>query len=380
MAISSRVKSPFLLVFFTCLIFGVGGCSGDREQLPKADMQQFLDKTVAGSTAVPGAIVAVARGGEKWIGVAGMADTAANVPAKAGQRARIGSLTKQFTAALILKLAEEGRLSLDDTVRKWLPNIQLKNDEFITVRMLLNHTSGIPEFTTNDFWNNISFPQPYREWQPGEVVDLVRNSTFVAPATVYSYCNTGYIVAGMIAEAAAGEPARQAMKRRFFTPLGMNDTELAPTGTMTGDYFHGYWQRADSSGMEDVSTWNPSGAWTAGAIVTTAQDLLKWADGLFNGRVISFASLETMLTPVAPSTNYGLGLGLQKAEDGRTFIFHGGSIPGYEAALLHHRPGNLTIIVLTNREDITKQSNDILNPLLQGMLKLLPYSKSCNCK
>ena len=176
----------------------------------------------------------------------------------------------------------------------------------------------------------------------------------------------------MIAEAAAHESAAVAMKRRFFIPLGMSDSELAADGSMTGNIVHGYLKLPNSQTVDDVTLWNPSYAWTAGSVVTSARDMLLWARALFGGRVLSTASLEAMLTPVAPSAEYGLGLGLKQVDDGRTFIYHSGLIPGYSAIIAHQRESNLTIFIVTNREDISQESNDIITPILEGSVRLLP--------
>jgi D-alanyl-D-alanine carboxypeptidase len=364
------------IVLLCLLMFGTFGCGGHHEGetslLPTAALQSMLDAKVAGSTAVPGALLAVARGGDGWVGVAGEADRATHDAVEPNLRFRVGSLTKQFTAALILKLAEEGRLSLDDTLRQWLPGLEIPYDDRITIRMLLNHTSGVPDYATTTFWNDLIFPDSERAWQPVDMVELAKAGTSTEPGTAFSYCNTGYVLAGMIAEAAAQESASDAMARRFFIPLGMHDTELAADGTFRRSHAHGYLRLPGSRSVDDVSTWNPSSAWTAGAMVTTAHDMLVWADALFGGRVLSPGSLDAMLTPVAPSTTYGFGLGLQKAADGRTFIFHSGLIPGYYAIIAHHRASGLTILVLTNREDISEETNDVAGPILDAAMELLP--------
>jgi D-alanyl-D-alanine carboxypeptidase len=301
-----------------------------------------------------------------------MADIGAGASMEAVLPFRVGSLTKQFTAALILKLAEEGRLTLDDTVRQWLPWLHVPYDEQITVRMLLNHTSGVPNFATADFWNNLVYPNPTRAWQPAELVRLALALPSVAPGTVYAYCNTGYILAGMIAEAVTGETAADAMARRFFIPLGMNDTFLATGPTLVGSYAHGYLRLPGGTTVDDVSGWDPSGAWTAGSLVSSARDLLAWADALFGGRVLSPASLSAMLTPTPPSTGYGMGFEMGTAADGRALVYHTGLIPGYSSIIARHMATGLTIVVLTNREDISVETNDVVTPVFEGALALLP--------
>lgn len=371
-----RKRQCFCVMLFGLLALSLlmTGCSDTNttDSLPIFALQAMLDEKVTGSTAVPGAVLAVSRGDSYWIGAAGTADTNTHAPMQPAMRFRIGSLSKQFTAALVLKLVEEGKLSLDDTVEHWLPALDLPNDDRITVRMLLNHTSGVPNFTNANFWDNMAFPDPDRAWQPGELVEMVKTDAFTEPSTVFSYCNTGYVLAGMIAEAASGESISQAMSTRFFVPLGMHDTVFAGDGTITGTYAHGYLQLPEGTAPIDVSTWNPSYAGTAGAIISSAHDLLIWADALFGDRVLASDSLTTMLTPVAPATEYGLGLGFKQVADGRTFVYHSGQIPGYYSLIAHQRESDLTIVVLTNREDIWQEPNDILTPIFNEAVTLLP--------
>ncbi len=363
-----------LVCLLPLLLAGCGGGSSGPgpAPLPTAALQGMLDANVAASTQVPGAVLAVSRGGIQWMGAAGIADTSTNAPMDPTLRFRLGSLTKQFTAALILKLAEEGKLTLDDTLHQWLPGLGVPYDTQITIRMLLNHTSGVADYATANFWNNLVFPNPYQAWQPSQLVQLALQQASVQPGTVYEYCNTGYILAGMIAETASGESAGDAMARRFFVPLGMNDTELAVDSTLSGSYAHGYLRLPGSPGVGDVSGWNPSSAWTAGSLISTASDLLIWADALFGGHVLSQASLDAMITPVAPSTFYGMGYGISQTSDGRTIYYHSGLIPGYSSIIGRDQESGLTIVVLTNREDISVETNDVLNPVFEGALSLLP--------
>lgn len=381
------MKSPssirFALAVLLCPLLALAGsCGGSGpsasdpappSSLPVAALMSLLRTTVASSTHVPGALLAVSRGGESWIGAAGKSETSTSTPMNTALRFRVGSLTKQFTAALVLKLAEEGRLSLDDTLRHWLPYLHVPYDDRITIRMLLNHTSGIPNYANATFWDTMVFPDPTRSWQPAELVDLALAGTSTLPDTVFSYCNTGYILAGMIAEAASGEPVSTAMARRFFIPLGMSQTELATDATLTGAYAHGYLRLPAHAVVDDVSGWSPSGAWTAGSLISTAEDLLTWAEALFGGRVLSLASLEAMLTPPAtPSSSYGMGYETATVSDGRTFVWHTGMIPGYYSMIAHHRASGLTILILTNREDISVETNDVVTPLFEGAVNLLP--------
>jgi D-alanyl-D-alanine carboxypeptidase len=369
----ARLTTVLLLFLLSPFVSGCGnGISSDPPSpLPTEALQSMLSAKVAGSNDVPGALLGVSQGGLSWVGVAGEADTSTRSPMVPTLRFRIGSLTKQFTAALILRLAEEGRLSLDDTLRQWLPNLHVPYEDQITIRMLLNHTSGVPNYATPTFWDALVFPDPNRAWQPAELVRLALAGSSARPGTVFAYCNTGYILAGMIAEAASGERVSDAMAHRFFMPLGMANTVLAIDEMLSGPYAHGYLQLPGSAAVDDVSGWNPSHAWTAGSIVSTAQDLLIWVDALFGGRVLSPASLDTILTPTPPSSVYGMGYELGETTDGRTFLYHTGLIPGYSSMIAHHRQSGLTILVLTNREDISVETNDVVTQVFEGAVSLL---------
>jgi D-alanyl-D-alanine carboxypeptidase len=140
---------------------------------------------------------------------------------------------------------------------------------------------------------------------------------------------------------------------------------------LSGQYAHGYLKLPGSATAADVSDWDPSHAWTAGSIVSTARDLLIWADALFGRRVLSQASLDAMLILTAPSTIYGMGYETGEADDGQVLHYHTGLISGYSSIIVRHVPSGLTIIVLTNREDISTETNDVVTPVLEEVLRLV---------
>ena len=202
-----------------------------------------------------------------------------------------------------------------------------------------------------------------------------QKKTFTEPGTVYAYCNTDYVLAGLIAEAAAGESAAQAMKQRFFDPLKLHDTELAIDNRLAAPYAHGYalpFMDPDGA-LVDCSRWNPSVYWTAGAIVSSAPDLLRWGRALFGGRVLSPDSLQQMVTPVAPSTDYGFGLLRFTSPSGRELIGHNGTVVGYHDWLAYEPATDTLVCVMGNRIDTWQDSSEpFIAQLTLDVFELLP--------
>lgn len=252
---------------------------------------------------------------------------------------RIGSITKTFVATLVLQLVGEGRLKLDEPVAQRLPGL-LANGDRITVRQLLNHTSGLPDYTTDpELFAGIIMN---RVWHPRELVALAeKHPQLFAPGSAWSYSNTNYIVAGLLIEAVTGHPLARELDRRIFSPLRLNHTSF-PVGNapLTGYYAHGYittevTPTADGQPL-DVTGYNPSHAWAAGAIVSNATDLSTFYRALMNARLIGPALLSQMKKTVAedptdPNSTFRYGLGLQRVNDpcGANWG-HDGSIFGYQ--------------------------------------------------
>ncbi|MFC1999370.1 serine hydrolase domain-containing protein [Chloroflexota bacterium] len=289
-----------------------------------------------------------------WIGAAGKADLATGQAMTADMQVRIASITKMFTAVLIMKLVEENRVSLDDTVEQWLPGA-VHNGDNITVAMLLNHTSGIPDYADDmvNYWDRV-FATPTEPWSSADILELIRNQeAHFAPGTEWRYCNAGYYLLGMIAEAATGNNLADEMNRRFFEPLGMSRTALTRAGMKTEPYACDYCWVGAHNELEDTSLWDMSSDWTAGSAVTTAGDMLIWTRALFGEQVISIATLSQMTTPVLPSTQYGYGIGKIDNDPffGDMLLTHSGESEGIHAIWLHYPGTGRTIFVSLNRHD-----------------------------
>jgi len=278
-----------------------------------------------------------------WSGAAGLGEVATNTAMRPHDRFRAGSLTKPFIAAVILQLVEEGRLALDDPITKLLPDKitgKLANSEKITVRMLLNHTSGVADFM--DLAGPELIAHLGKVWQAEEFIDFAAaEKPSFAPGAAQYYSNTGYILLGMIIEEATGQPWRQELRQRIFEPLKLQNTFLPEPEetTMPGDHAHGY---ADfGAGVVDateLATASVVGAAGGQSLVTNAADLAQFIDALLAGRLFQKSeTLDEMLTFVPFSQDHplgvvikGYGLGLMKAAlgGGITAIGHGGDTEG----------------------------------------------------
>ena len=276
---------------------------------------------------------------------AGVADTATGEPAQAGDRFRIASTTKSFVATVALQLVGEGRLSLDDTVEHWLPGVVTGNGNDgskITVRRLLQHTSGLFNYTAD-----LPELRSVAGFQAGRFTTrtasqlaaiAMRHAPDFAPGTKWEYSNTNYILAGMIIDKVTGHTWQQEVIRRIVRPLGLRDT-LAPHTYpyIPGPHLKGYSNFGGSGPTIDVTDFNPAAAGAAGAMISTTADLTRFYSALLGGRLLRPAQLAEMKTtvraaaldPVWPGASYGLGLMRIPLSCGGAYYSHAGDLPGY---------------------------------------------------
>lgn len=261
-----------------------------------------------------------------------------------GDRFRIGSATKTFTATVLLQLVGDGQLTLDDTVERWLPGVVDDNGNDgsrITVRQLLQHTSGLFNYTSDfpemDTKENF-LAQRYTTWTSRQLVAIaMRHTPNFAPGTRWEYSNTNYILAGMIIERITGRSWQHEVEQRIIAPLGLHST-LAP-GTsprVPGPHMHGY-SNFGSGEAIDATAFNPTAAGSAGAIVSTTGDLIRFWSALIGGRLLRPAQLAEMQSTVPapalaeewPGARYGLGIMWIPLTCGGGYWGHGGDMPGY---------------------------------------------------
>ena len=326
-----------------------------RVTRPPADpaaLQRQLDRVV--DAGAPGVVALVRTGQRTWQGASGVGDLRAKRPARAGDRFRVGSVTKSFVATVVLQLVGEGRLGLDDNLERWLPGL-VPNGEQITVRQLLNHTSGLYNYTDD-------LPEPPRSFRPQALVAIAtRHRPLFAPGTRFSYSNTNYILLGLLVEQATGDRLAAQLQQRIFRPLGLRDTELPVTQPgIAGPHAHGYappdedWRVTDGPArLIDVTELDPSWAWAAGAMVSTAADLARFYQALLGGRLLAPDLLKAMQTTVdardqlGPGWSYGLGLEVRRLGCGLVWG-HGGSLPGYNTTAFSSQVTDRQLVLMTN--------------------------------
>lgn len=324
-------------------------------------LQALLDELVANGAS--GALARVDDGQHTWRLASGAARLEPRQPMRPAARFRAASITKSFVATVALQLVGEGKLRLDDTIERWLPGL-IPNGSAITLRMLLNHTSGVFNYTSDEVFLQRVLNDPTAPMTPYELIAFATSHppTF-PPGGGWSYSNTGYIIAGLMMEAVTGRDVEHLVSNRIIGPLRLNGTTF-PTRSpyIAGYHAHGYQLPASpGSGYTDVTPFAPSLAWAAGAIVSTADDLRRFYVALLGGRLLRPALLEQMLTtvPVLPVFGYGLGIAAERRACG-TVWGHTGGIPGYLSFAFHDRSGQRGAVVM-----LPTEPNEALFSLLE---------------
>ena len=266
-----------IVVMLSVLAAGARSPALARERAPaQSPFQAAIQQLV--TDGVPGAIGYARDGGTVTVAASGLADLATKTPIAVGDRVRVGSLTKTFVATVVLQLAAEHLLSISDTVSRWLPGL-VPGGAGITIRELLQHTSGIYSYTNDPGFLQALFSDPTRVWRPAELVRIaVAHPPVFPPGTSLAYSNTDYVLLGMIIQAATGHPVGQQLQARIFTPLGLRDTYLPYANPhLRTPYAHGYLLgQPGATGPADATVFGPSWAGAAGGIVSTAADLARF--------------------------------------------------------------------------------------------------------
>jgi D-alanyl-D-alanine carboxypeptidase len=279
----------------------------------------------------------------------GTGDIAANTPMRLDNHVRIASITKTFTGVATLQLIDEGRLKLDDTLSTYVEGVD--NGDRITIRNLLGMTSGIYDFTSDDKFLKDFTADPLMAFSPQDVLGILkRHKSDFAPGEKVAYCDTNYILLGMIVEKITGEPVHKTITQKIIEPLGLNRTAF-PTGpAMPGPFAHGYYAGEDGKGeFKDYTATNPAVAWTAGAMISTLDDLRIWTKALVTGTLLKPAThVEQMkfgmIVTKPLHVGYGLGIG-----DFGGLIGHNGAILGYTTAMFYWPKADATIVLAGNQ-------------------------------
>lgn len=300
--------------------------------------------------------------GQTWTGVAGHAEFTPDRKIEPDTVFSIASVTKTFVAALILRLAEEGKLSLGEPFGRYAPGAP--RGKTVTIRQLLSHTSGIYDYFENPRYLRISGVWAGRapstglesrghRWTYREIMNLVE-SGYCSPGSCYHYSNTNYVILGRVAVAAGGAPLHQLLRERFFDPLGMKDTVYQPAELPPNDAAHGHWPRPGGGHIDHTRSARVipfmaavSAADAAGAIASTASDLVTWADALYGGDLLSRRSLRKMKT-ILPAGTYGLGTDVASFA-GHRGLGHRGGLRGFEASMWYFAKEGVSVALLSNQ-------------------------------
>lgn len=339
-----------------------------------AEIQAEMDDLTANGFP-PGMVVWIDAPEYQFAGASGFANLMDQMSMPPEGAFRIGSITKMFTATVILQLAEDGTLTLDDPLALWLPEVadQLPYGDQITLHHLLSHTSGVFHYVENEAYYADIFTEVQVDETTGAVtldcaqrdpnVTLARyvydQDALFEPGAGWYYSNTNYTLLGMVIEAAANMPLAATYRTQIYEPLGMQSTFLDCYEDAVIDVVHGYSAFGDT--MSDVTELHESVGWAAGGLVSTAPDLIAFARGLFSGALFDDPeSLVTMTSPT-PGGPYGLGMFIQ--ED---YLGHSGAIAGFRS-VLHYAPEfDMVVVVLYNIDSADPEQSlaELLNPAL----------------
>lgn len=329
------------------------------------ELQTVLEAALeSAETKFPGVLMYVS-GPElgTWTGAAGLGDIKTSIPMRPDDKFRAGSIMKTFVSVVTLQLVEEGLFSLDDTLTTVLPEgvtVRFPNSYQITVRMLLNHTSGVPEFLSEAVNGEIA-ANPTKVWTEDEWLDLAaEQEPYFSPGEGWHYSNTDYTLIGLIIEGATGRSWRESVRQRVIEPLKLGNTLLPEPGELSipGNHSHGYQPMNDA--LLDVTDVDPSMAGAAGgsALVTTAGDLARFLDALLAGEPFENAeTLDEMLTFVeaqhASGLPYTYGLGVDKLTlpNGVEMIGHSGGTAGFASVVCYVPALETTVAAMVNIED-----------------------------
>ncbi|MGW3247227.1 serine hydrolase domain-containing protein [Streptomyces sp. NPDC001070] len=317
---------------------------------------------------LPGAIALVRDHGRVATAAAGYADLATKRRMTTGDHLRIGSNTKAFTATVVLQLVAEHRLRLDDTVARFLPGI-VHNADGITVRQLLNHTSGLFPFEQDP-----AFAAPYLRGDAGyyrspqQLVALAdAHAPLFPPGTKFSYSNTNYMLLGLIIEKVTHHSYGAELNRRIIKPLGLRDTRLPVRSlSIQKPAVHGYMINQPGGATKDItSAISPSTTWAAGALTSTFNDLARFDRALLTGRLLPKAQLAQMkqagpfkVDPADPSKGYGLGLEKLKL-CGITMWGHTGTVLGTQTNAFTSADGTRQLVLSTNADPDTWNAGQV---------------------
>jgi D-alanyl-D-alanine carboxypeptidase len=313
-------------------------------KLKTASDSVFLNSQTPGMIAYIG----VGGGKEELYITRGVSNLVTNEPMNINNYFRIGSITKTFVSEAVLILADENKIDVNKPITFYLPDLKIPSGDKITIRMLANMTSGLPEYTSDyNFLSLVYNSLGQTVFTPEELLNIAFMLPMqFEPGTNYSYCNTNYILLGLLIKKVTGKSAADILNEKIFIPLGMKNTFWPNTRYLPYPYTHGYTYDVANS-FTDVTNWNPSWAYSAGCLISNFSDLKIWAKEMYDCKLLSDKMKIERFTwrdANAPNIKYS-GFGIEKVFD---WIGKSGSIPGYNTEVWYNPIKKITIIINTN--------------------------------
>jgi D-alanyl-D-alanine carboxypeptidase len=373
MPFALRRLSAGLIALVVVLV--TAGCfqatrSADTAGTPDARLQQLLDRWRHRAD-VPAVTVAVTGSGRtRLVAASGTGQRGGDDRVTTESQFRIASITKMFVATVVLQLVEEGRLRLDAPVADYVPGFALARG--VTIRQLLNHTSGIPDYGRTKRFNEGLLADRDRRWSSDEILALVAGfRRDFRPGTNYLYSNTGYILLGKVIDAVTGSTWAGEIRRRILDPLHLQHTYIPGFENVQGRVVPGYIDVNQDGHEENTETGRPwpsleTSEDSAGAIVSTAGDLATFGTALFHGKLVRPATLRQMVAegPHHPRiANYGLGVQTYRPDYQLTLRGHGGMTLGFKSVLWYVPNHDVLVVVLTN--DVRADPSDLAELMIR---------------
>lgn len=361
-------------LFFFILSAAALSSFAQNKQTEK-NLDEFFSKQFKQSD--PGCVVLVAKKGQIIYNKAfGTADLQLNVPMKPEMVFNIASVTKQFTAVAILKLVEENKLSLGDSIQRFVPDYPSKGHT-ITIEHLLTHTSGIKDYLQIDF-GGVNMER--WDFAPKSLIDSFKNQPLLFdPGTKYAYSNSGYYLLGYIIEKITGKRYQNYMRDHILKPLGMAHSYFDENGIVIPGRVPGY--RQTEHGYKNADFWSPSIMYSTGGLIMNTEDLFKWHQGLYSYRILKKETLDKAFIPYTlkdgTSAGYGYGWFMKTSNDIKS-IEHGGALPGYLTNEVYFPAEDIFIAIFTNNGSVrmfevaTNVSAVILGKAVQPDVKVDP--------
>ena len=338
---------------------------------PDVTLAERLDAAIAAKIAdmgVPGAIVGISVPGDiDYVQAFGVADTATDAPMSVADHTRVASVTKTFTGTAVLQLVDHGRVSLQDPISRYVDGVP--NGDVITLDLLGRMRSGLFDYSGDPLFQqrlaaeSPSGPDAFA-WTPRQLVDWAASHPVnFPPGSDFEYCNTNFVLLGMVVEKVTGQPLGEYLQRNFFDPLGLAQTSYPDTGAMPEPFTHGYTAPYDA--VVDATFWNPSWGDAAGRMVSDYADMRAWAKVLGEGTLLRPDTQAQRLRADGLLHDVGYGFAILRAHG---WIGHNGAVPGYTTVAMYLPERDATLVVLVNSDVPKDHAADQLATLVSSIV------------